>query len=226
MKIPWRKLWPAIGTALLMGCGDWKADSSALTARTATPAVGMDCAGCHAYPLTDRNHDYHLKDAGANRDLNGEITCLDCHSLSIQFQALTLFDSIYQDTSGEKWGTLSHPNADGKTTDGKIIRSLAFLGVDTLHQHHPRPMPARPGPAPKFQEYMTTLAHLNNTVDVKFDSRNSDPARFGGDSASYNPTQESCSAVACHPGPKVYSWGSVAKGLPELKDKNGGSPAP
>ena len=50
--------------------------------------------------------------------------------------------------------------------------------------------------------------------------------QFGGDSATYNPTQESCSAVACHPGsgPKVYSWGSVAKGLPELKEIGEGTP--
>jgi len=205
----------------LSACGEWKTDASALTARTAMPAPGPDCASCHAYPLTDRNHAYHLDSAGGNKDLNGEITCLDCHSQSIRFQAVTVIDSIYQDTvTLEKFRTSSHPNPGDTTDGGKVIRSLFLFGVETLPQHHPLLMPARPGALPRFQEYMTTLAHLNHVVDVKFDSRNSDPAAFGGDSATYNPTQESCSAVACHPGsgPKVYSWGSKAKGLPELKE--------
>lgn len=210
-------LGPVLILQLLTGCGEWKADTAALTARTAEAAPGMDCASCHAYPLKDRNHDYHLFQAGGNKDLNGEITCLDCHSHSIQSQFLTLYDSIYQDTStGEKWRTLAHPNPGDATTDGKVIRSLTFIAVDTLHQNHPVPMPPRSGSVPLFQEYMTTLAHLNNTVDVSFDPGNSRPDRFNGDSAVYNPASETCSAVACHPGDKPYSWGSVAKGLPEL----------
>jgi hypothetical protein len=66
---------------------------------------------------------------------------------------------------------------------------------------------------------MTALAHMNRKVDVLFDARNSDSARFNGERASFNPKQETCSAVACHPGDKPYSFGSVAKGLPELKDQ-------
>jgi hypothetical protein len=209
-----------LGLVLVMGCGEWKAENAELTARTAEPVAGMDCATCHAYPLTDRNHDYHLFKAGSNKDLNGEITCLDCHSLSLQSQAVVLFDSIYEDTTGEKWRTLAHPNPGATTKSGRVIRSMDFFGVDTLHQNHPLPAWPRPGPAPKFQEYLTTLAHLNHKIDVQFDARNSKPAEFEGDSARYNPTLETCSAVACHPGPKAYSWGSVAKGLPELKDKD------
>jgi hypothetical protein len=78
-------------------------------------------------------------------------------------------------------------------------------------------MPDRPGAFPDFQEYVTSLAHMNGKVDVAFDPRNSDTAKFNGNSASWNPKQETCSAVACHPGPSaVYSFGSKAKNLPEI----------
>ncbi|HKP97317.1 MAG TPA: hypothetical protein VJ385_16335 [Fibrobacteria bacterium] len=207
-----------LGMGFLLGCGEWKVDSSELSARTTGPAPGLDCASCHGYPLADVNHDYHLFRAGSNKDLNGEITCLDCHSLSLQSQSLTLFDSVYEAPSGEKWRTLGHPNPGDTTSDGKVIRSLPLFAVDTLHQNRPIPMPPRPGAVPRFQEYMTAVAHMNKKVDVHFDNRNSLPARFNGDSASFNPAMETCSAVACHPGDKPYSWGSVAKGLPELKD--------
>ncbi len=206
---------------MLGACSDWKVDSAALTARNATVAAGPDCASCHGYPLLDQNHDYHLNDAQGNKDLNGTITCMDCHSQSIKFRSVVLFDSIYEDTTGEKWRTLAHPHPGDKTTGGTVIRSMTFFGVDTLPQHQPIRMPARSGSKPKFQEFVTALAHMNEQVDVVFDSRNSDPARFSGDSASYNPSQESCSAIACHPGDKSYSWGSAAKGLPELKEDEG-----
>ncbi|MDB5051239.1 MAG: hypothetical protein JWO30_4310 [Fibrobacteres bacterium] len=214
----------SFGLFALTGCGQWKVDSSELTARSASTGAGPDCAGCHAYPLMDRNHDYHLNKTAVNQELNGKITCMDCHSQSIRFHAITAFDSVYEDTTGERWGTLAHPGPGDTTAGGTVIRSMVFVRVDTLPQHQPIPMEDRPGAAPKFQEYITGLAHMNNKVDVVFDSRNSRPDEFEGDSASYNPTQETCSAVACHPGPKIYSWGSVAKGLPELKDKDPGNP--
>jgi hypothetical protein len=204
----------------LSGCGEWNGDAGDLTARSASAAQAPDCASCHGYPLKDRNHDYHLFKAGGSYDLNGEITCVDCHSRSIRWSAATLFDTVYEHPTGERWNTLDHPNAGDKTTDGIVIRSMNLLEIDTLNRHVAAPAPARPGATPLFQEYLTALAHLNGQVDVSFDGKNSTPGKFGGDSASYNPERETCSAVACHPGTtKVYSWGSVAKGLPELKDK-------
>jgi hypothetical protein len=213
--------------ATLSACMEWNADESALTARTAPPQAGPDCASCHAYPLTDRNHKFHLIEEGSgNRDLNGKITCLDCHSKAIQFQAVTLFDTLFEDTvTGEVGGTLDHPNPLDTNSEGRVIRTLSLVRVDTLNQHHPLLMPPRPGTPAKFQEYVTSLAHLNDRVDVDFDIRNSDTARFHGQFASYNPTQESCSAVACHPLPdKPFSFGSIAKGLPELPVPEGQNP--
>jgi hypothetical protein len=66
-------------------------------------------------------------------------------------------------------------------------------------------------------EFMTGLAHLNGTVDVIFDPKHSDPARFGGVSATFNPKEETCSAVACHPGDNPYRFAAPSKGLPVLK---------
>lgn len=216
----------AAGIALLIlaGCGNWKVDSSELTAKTAASAdgnltaMGPDCASCHGYLLNDIDHTYHLVRATGNRDVNGYITCLDCHATSIRFRAVTLFDSIYEAPDGEKWGTLAHPNPADTTTDGVVIRTLNFLKVDTLPQHLPLTMPAQSsGPGPQLREYMTGLAHMNGKVEVDFDSRVSSPGRFGGQSALFNPTTETCSAVACHPGDKPYRWAADAKGLPELK---------
>lgn len=205
----------------LAACGELKGDAAALTARSAAPMEGLDCAACHGYPLKDLNHDYHLFEAVGDRDLNGAITCLDCHSQSLRSAAVVLFDSLYETPEGEKYGTVDNPNP-GDTTKGKpsfVIRSLPLFRVDTLRQNHPVPAPKRPGAKPAFQEYLTSLAHMNQKVDVVFDPRMSDTARFQGLSASYNPKQETCSAVACHPGDKPYSFGSVAKNLPELKDQ-------
>lgn len=204
----------------LSSCDKLDGDPAELTARSAAPAAAPDCASCHGYPLQDLNHDYHLFRAGGNRDLNGDITCLDCHSRSLHAVAVVLFDTLYETPEGEKYGTVDFPNAND-TTKGKpsfVIRSLPLVEIDTLHRNRPVPLGARPGSKPLFQEYVTALAHMNRVVDVDFDSRNSDTLRFRGQKAAYNPAQETCSAVACHPGNKPYSFGSVAKGLPELKD--------
>ncbi len=204
---------------LLIACGDWKAPSDTLTARTASTSSGMACDACHAYPLTDRNHDYHLTIASSNRLLNGPITCLDCHSRSIGGEAVIVIDTVFQDTDGSRYFTSLHPDPEAATSGGKAIRSLSLLQVDTLHQNHPVPRPGRPGSHPQFQEYVTALAHLNGTVDVAFDPRNSDPAQYGGDSAVFNPESETCSAVACHPGGKDYRWAAPSKGLSALPEE-------
>jgi hypothetical protein len=209
----------------LTGCGEFKADTAVLTARSASPMEGLDCAACHGYPLKDLNHDYHLNDAVGNRDLNGKITCLDCHSQSLRSVALVLLDSVFEKPDGEQWKTLENPDPAARTTPSLPdtvtyhIRSLPLVDVDTLRQNHPVAAPGRAGAKPAFQEFLTALAHMNDKVDVVFDPRISDTARFKGEPASYNPKQETCSAVACHPGEKPYSFGSVAKGLPILKDQ-------
>jgi hypothetical protein len=185
----------------------------------------MDCAACHGYPLKDLNHDYHLFEAVGSKYLNGKITCLDCHAQSIRSVSLVLLDSLFEKPDGEMHRTLENPDPAARTpasagdTVTYRIRSLPLFQIDTLRQNHPVAAPARNGAKPAFQEYLTGLAHMNQKVDVVFDPRMSDTARFLGQPASYNPKQESCSAIACHPGNKPYSFGSVAKGLPILKDQ-------
>jgi hypothetical protein len=213
--------YPALGICLFAwaACDYWNTDSSALTARSVAPAPSPGCASCHGYPLKDKNHDYHLFKTSGSFDLNGEITCVDCHSTAIRFKAVVLFDTVYEDSTGEKWRTLDNPQPDARTSGGTLIRSLPLSELDTLHRHVGDKAPSRPGDKPLFQEFITAAAHMNGEVDVSFDSKNSRPDKFNGDSASWNPRQESCSAVACHPGgQKPYSFGSKAKGLPEVKE--------
>jgi hypothetical protein len=205
---------------LLSACGEQDLSPGSLTQRSPAAAAGFACDACHAYPLTDRNHDYHLTTASGNRLLNGPITCLDCHARSIRGRIVVSLDSIFQDTAtGEKSFTSLHPGASDKNSEGRIIRSLTLIEVDTLRQNRPIPQPERPGARPLFREYVTALAHLNGTVDVAFDPRNSDPALYGGDSARFDPRQETCSAVACHPGGKDYRWSAPNKGLPRLPEE-------
>jgi hypothetical protein len=205
---------------LINACSEWSSAPNDLTANDLSPSKTMACDACHAYPLTDRNHDYHLTTASGNRLLNGPITCLDCHTHSLRSQTAVFFDTVYQDTAtGEKSFTSLHPGATDRNSEGRIIRSLALIQVDTLRQNHPIAQPDRPGAHPLFQEYVTSLAHLNGVVDVAFNSRNSDPAQYGGDSASFDPRQETCSAVACHPGGKDYRWAAPHKGLPRLPEE-------
>jgi len=202
---------------LFSSCDKGLIPSEVLTSHSFESKPNMACDACHAYPLTDRNHDYHLTTASSNRLLNGRITCLDCHNHSIRGQSVILFDTLYLDTAnGEKSYTSLHPNVTDMNSQGRIIRNLALIEVDTLFQNHPIAQADRPGAQPQFQEYVTALAHLNGFVDVAFDPRNSSPDQYGGDSASFDPRQETCSAVACHTGGKDYRWAAPNKGLPAL----------
>jgi hypothetical protein len=218
---------PMIAACLaLAACGEWKNDAGELTARSASPAPGMACDACHAYPLLDKNHDYHLNTAPSNRDLNGRITCLDCHGRSIRGVPVVVIDTLFRDTvTSEGSFTSANPDPLARNSEGHIIRTQELARVDTLHQNHPVAQPGRPAAASGFQEYVTTLAHLNGTVDVAFDPRNSNPANWGGDTAFFNPKLETCSAVECHPaGEKVYRWAADRKGLPELPAADNPSP--
>lgn len=201
----------------IMACVDWNMEPSELTARASAPGRSPDCAGCHPYLLGDDNHRFHVETIGGNWTRGG-ITCLDCHVSAIRFTDSIAYDSVFFDTStGWEWRTLDHPDPADTTSGGTVIRAMTLLSTDTLpRRHRPVPVPARPGAKPPYQEYMTGLAHLNGVVDVVFDSGDSQPDRFAGRTAHFDPVDESCSAVACHHRPNPYSWGSVPKSLPEL----------
>ncbi|MBW8886152.1 MAG: hypothetical protein JF616_00225 [Fibrobacteres bacterium] len=185
-------------------------DSESLTARLPDPVVGMGCSRCHPYSLSDDNHFTHLVFfSGENvKQVNGPITCLDCHATSLQRTTVILLDSLYMDSAGFVWSSVDFK---GVRPPGKLVR------VDTIVQHHPIPSQRLPPAQGELQEWVTGLAHMNGQVDVVFDSTVSNPQRFGGARAEFNPKLETCSAVNCHVHEGAYRFEACSKGLPGLE---------
>lgn len=197
-------------------------DSGALNARGA-PADGMGCAACHAYSPLDSNHVYHLQRNIPDKRINGAITCLDCHNQSLAWREEVLNDSFYHDPDPASrfpgnYSTVDFPVTGTGNPPPLLIRGWHFDSVIVRRQRHPLPQAGRT-PAPGgLIEYMTGLAHLNDSVDVVFDANVSDTARFQGAHAAFNPREETCSAVACHQDAVPYRFVSKAKGLPGSKE--------
>lgn len=208
-----------LACCLWAACGQ---DRAALTSKAPTAARGMDCAACHAYPPQDSNHIYHLYRDVADKRFNGVITCLDCHIASLRYETVVLPDTFFSDSDPDtdrpgRYSSLDFPV--GSPPDSFALR-IRTWPVDTLivrRQNRPFPQSGRTIPDSGLADFMTSLAHLNGTVDVRFDPKLSDPVRFG-DSAAFHPKEETCSAVACHPGDGPYRFASKAKGLPGLKE--------
>jgi hypothetical protein len=214
-----RSAYALLALLLLAACGDWKQDPAALTARSG-PAPGLECAACHNYPPQDSNHLYHLNVAGGNKYANGPITCLDCHRASLQWRVETLLDTFFIDpdpTNLNRQSSVDWPVRSPADSFALAIRTWKIDSVHVLHQNRPIVQASRPVRTGGLAEYMTGLAHLNGTVDVIFDPKNSDPDRFGGDSAAFHPKEETCSAVACHPTDNPYRFAAPRKGLPGLQ---------
>lgn len=208
-----------LAALLLMACGDWKQDPAALTARGA-PAAGIGCAACHNYPPQDSNHLYHLNVAGGNKYANGPITCMDCHRASLRWREVAVLDTLFisPDTNDPNpYSSVDWPVRSAADSFAIAMRQWKINTVNTLHWNRPIPQVGRPARADGLVEYMTGLAHLNGDVDIVFDPKYSDPDRFAGQSAAYNPTQETCSAVACHPTDGPYRFAAPHKGLPGLE---------
>lgn len=197
---------------LLLGwaaCTEFRTDPGDLTARGG-PAAGVNCAACHAYPLRDTNHIYHLYEPDSNITSDRPITCLNCHDRSLANRRVAYADSIFRDPGGNEFHALDFP-------DDAELRTFTLVRVDTLIKRRPVPAPERPGPSPEMQEWVTALAHLNGTVDVEFDSTSEDTGRFHGMRAVFNPAEQTCSSVDCHPNHGAYRWGIPSRGLPTLK---------
>lgn len=211
----------ALVLACLMACGNWKTDPASLTARSA-PATGMGCANCHAYPPQDSNHLYHLYQTVPDKFANGAITCLACHRNSLLATEVALADTLFHNP--DPLGDIEHeysmnvPVTSPADTFEIRVRTWPIDSILIRHQTHPRLQTGRPATDTGLSEFMTGLAHLNGTVDIVFDPKASDPARFGGASASYNAKEETCSAVSCHPGNDPYRFAAPRKGLPGLKE--------
>ena len=92
---------------LLIGCLEIpKPDPASLNSVSTAPPAIPDCAGCHAYPLHDVNHTYHLRAFNTREGVqakfiyerkNGVIVCMDCHFGSVAHRNYVWFDTI--------WGT-------------------------------------------------------------------------------------------------------------------------
>lgn len=146
-------------------------------------AQAMGCVACHPYPLRDGVHRYHLSVAEGTKTLNGPITCLDCHSRSVQGRETVFLDTIFINAFDLEKSSYDLPGAAS-------IRILPILRIDTLRQNRPIPI-ATPDSAGAMAEWMTARAHLDGRVEVAMDFRN-------GGTASYDIRAQTCSAVACH----------------------------
>lgn len=217
--------WPVF----LVACGDFRMDGGELTARSAAAPMSPDCASCHAYPLVDTNHTYHLLYTTERKEGNGPLTCMDCHSTAIAKEPFTFRDTFFIDSIGNEWSTFDFPIDPRKPGKADTIRTFTLVRVDSVQQERPIPAPKRPGSIPAFQEYITSIAHMNGKVDVVFHPRNVDTVRFKGVPAEFNPRQETCSAISCHPGSgpgttPYWRFAAPLKGLRELVGKPGDVP--
>jgi len=213
-----------IATMVFFACNDFTEHPVNLTSQSTAAAEGPNCASCHGYPLKDRNHQFHVGNNLDNGKIKGAMTCVDCHSQSILFVDKTIYDTAYQDTAtGERYLTSEYLKSNPNNKNGIPIRSLLLVKIDTLPIHDPRVLPLRAGFDPKkdslpnpLYEYMTGISHMNGKIDVTFDARVTDRVKFNGQTPSYNPTLETCSAIACHPGIYPYRFSSASKGFTQL----------
>lgn len=196
--------------AAFSGCRN---GTSELTSVSKAAQSGPNCASCHAYPLRDTNHVYHLFETDSSITNNRPITCLHCHNTSIVGRDTAFQDSIFVDSNGNEFHALDFP-------DIPEIREFPLARVEALVRNRPVAMPARPGPVPEIREWMTSFAHMNGVVDVVFDPSSIDTSRFRGASASFNPKESTCSAMACHPAQGPYRWAIPSRNLPILKGES------
>jgi hypothetical protein len=206
----------------LLACDDWIPLEPGLKGPAPSAPAAPACAGCHAYPVGGVNHQFHLLHADSLKAQNGPITCLDCHAGSIRRFNQVIYDTIYSTRAGK--GVSAYDSAASPTFRAAVAAgAYFFLRVDTLIHHRPVPLPEPPGRVTLLREWLTGADHLNGRVDVRFDSSDSDPARYGSRRAVFDPVQETCSAVACHLHATPYRWPAPSKGLsglnadPELK---------
>jgi hypothetical protein len=201
----------------LTGC--LKPDQAALTSSSASARSVPDCASCHAYPLRDVNHYYHLmginpiSHIGADFKLNGPITCLDCH-----FGSVAEFSYPFPETTWVDKDGFELPFKSGPTDT--IARITAHM------RHHPVPADLQGAPltgesvdtliarATRIGEvvaWLTGKQHMNSQVDVSFPPN--DLVGSLNVAQPYRPRDLSCSAIACHTAPEVsYRWASKALG--------------
>lgn len=198
-------------------------DPTLLTAQSTAPAQGPDCSSCHAYPLRDVHHQYHLVSVNVNRNnhgdakLNSASTCMDCHFTAVRRYGYVHSDTVWGDADGNeleehtsptdivlkvathpRWRPVPYPGGD--TLRGEALADE----IDTLVSRRER--------LGETVEWMTSMAHNNGKVDVAFPPNAVSPAESLA--TAFRVADLSCSTVACHSTRNVrYRWKNPAKGL-------------
>ena len=137
----------------------------------------VSCVTCHSYPPKTGSHNLHLFTDSITLspfNTNGQITCLDCHSLSIQH-----VETINTNLFGEISAII--PNLSHLTYDEEFDEIQDFL-----KQYYDQDI------IPSFK---TTTYHNNGTLEVTFPLTNLEEA---SDEARYDPKNNTCSATLCH----------------------------
>jgi hypothetical protein len=208
-------------------------DTAALTASTpgAVPAA-PDCASCHAYPLHDINHQYHLISANVNRNnltfpqLNNVTTCMDCHFNSIRSFTFPHSDTVWFDSNGIE--VFQHTDKDTPhVTVWRGWRPLPQFPVDTARGRFLAQdidsLIFRYARQSKHVPWRTGRAHDNGVVDVAMAPN--DVTSPDSLSTAYKPRDFSCSAVACHNQPAAtYRFMDPSRGLSNCPSLNGADP--
>jgi hypothetical protein len=218
-------IWFVFVTSIWTGCNLYppvanKTDLNALT----NPSLARqtpDCAQCHAYPLKDAHHVYHLLSFNAQHGqvqspkLNGPITCMDCHFSSVSHFSFVGFDTLWVD-------------AEGNPVDGPELPTDRILSINPMALHRPIPADSLLFGTPHQQAnsldkmntkaisegevlaWLTGSTHQNNKVDVSFPPNNAlYPESL---SVMYRPKDLSCSMVACHQNSDRYRWANPRAG--------------
>jgi hypothetical protein len=208
-------------------------DNTALTARAPGTVPGApDCASCHAYPLHDINHQYHLISANVNQNnltfpqLNNVTTCMDCHFNSIQHFTFLHSDTTWFDSNGIE--VFQHTDKDtAHVTTYQGWRPLPQFPVDTTRgrflAQEIDSLIFRYARIPKHVPWRTGPLHDNGVVDVALAPNDvTSPASLA---TAYRPRDFSCSDVACHNRPAAtYRFMDPSRGLSNCPSLLGNDP--
>ena len=208
-------------------------DNATLMARAPGTMPGSpDCASCHAYPLHDINHQYHLISANVNQNnltfpqLNNVTTCMDCHFNSIQHFTFLHNDTTWFDSNGIE--VFQHTDKDtAHVTVWRGWRPLPQFPVDTtrgrfLAQENDS-LIFRYARIPKHVPWRTGPLHDNGVVDVALAPN--DVTSPDSLATAYKPRDFSCSAVACHNRPAAtYRFMDPSRGLSNCPSLLGNDP--
>lgn len=146
-----------------------------------------NCASCHAYPPDEGSHRHHLfsKDLmekmSQKPGLNGLMTCMDCHQSAI----------AHFSVDGKSFRPLPYSNVD--TARGAALAAE----IDVLIRSYLKKNEMVP--------WRTSRKHFDRHLDIEF--AENDVVAGHSTTASFNPKNLTCSAIACHESlSDAYRW--------------------